>query len=108
MDIDQKFQTSKKLIFIGWIIMAAWDFLLQVFGHFNLVNYGPENIPFRVAIGYIVGGIPMWYGLWLGSRGIGIPLSIGVFLNLLFGYPCWIPVSILLLINVVIPNILYW
>jgi len=105
MDINQKFRKSKRLIFIGWIILVAWDLFLEALEYFNLVNYYPQKIP--ATIGYIVAAILMWYGLWLGSRGIGIPLSIRVFLNLLFGYPCWIPFSILLLINVVIPT-LFW
>jgi hypothetical protein len=104
MDINERFRKSKKLIFTGWIIMVAWDLFLEALEYFNLVNY-PQNIP--AMIGYILAAIVMWYGLWLGSRGIGIPLSISVFLNLLFGYPYWIPFSALLLLNVVIPT-LFW
>jgi hypothetical protein len=103
MDINEKVRTSKTLIFIAWVIMVLLDLFLVGLEYFNF--YYPQNIP--VAIGCIVAAILMWYGLWLGSRGIGIPLSIGLFLNLLFGYPCWIPFSILLLLNVVIPT-LFW
>jgi hypothetical protein len=107
MDINEKFRTSKKLIFIAWVIVVTWDSFLQVLQHFDLFNYDPQNIPFRVAIVFIFAGMLMLFGLWLGSRGIGIPLSVRVFLSLLFGYPCWIPVSILFVMKFVIPFIYF-
>ena len=107
MDINERYRTSKKLIFIAWIITAVWDLFLQVLQHFGLFNYNPQDIPFRVAIVFIFAAVLILYGLWLGSRGIGTPLSIRVFLSLLFGYPCWIPVSIFLVVNFVIPFIFF-
>ncbi len=107
MDINQKFRISKRLIFIAWIITLVWNSFLHVLDHFDLFHYNPQDIPFRFAIVFIFAGVLMLYGLWLGSRGIGIPLSIRVFPNLLFGYPCWIPASIYLLINFVIPIIYF-
>ncbi len=105
MDINERFRKAKKIIFIGWIIIVAWDLFLEALASLSLVSYYPKNI--SAMIGYVFGAILRWYGLWLGSRGIGIPLSTSVFLNLLFGYPCWIPFSVLLLLNVVIPT-LFW
>ena len=107
MEINEKFRTSKRLIFIAWVITLVWDSFLQVLDHFGLFHYNPQDIPFRFAIVFIFAGVLMLYGLWLGSRGICIPLSIRVFLNLLFGYPCWIPVSILFVMNFVIPFIYF-
>ncbi len=107
MDINQKFRISKRLIFTAWVITLVWDSFLRVLDHFHLFHYDPQDIPFPAATVFIFAAIMMLYGLWLGSRGIGIPLSIRVFLSLLFGYPCWIPASIYLLINFVIPIIYF-
>ena len=35
-------------------------------------------------------------GLFLGSRGVGKPLTTRLFFSLLFAFPCWIPAVVYL------------
>ena len=49
----------------------------------------------------------MLIGVLLGSRGVGVPLSVNRFSSLLFGYPCWMPFIIYIANMWVIPIIYY-
>jgi len=107
MEINEKLKRSKKLIFFAWVISVFWDLLMQLLSVYDLVEYGTGSVQWWVVIVYILATVLLLYGLWLGSRSIEAPLSISRFLNLLFGYPCWIPVSVYLVINLVIPIIYF-
>lgn len=106
MEIEAKLNKSKKLIFSAWVIALSWDIVLQILSSYGYIEYrmwNAWNDSWWLAVVFIFATGLLLYGLWLGSRGIGEPLSLDWSWNLLFGYPCWVPVSIYLVINFIIP-----
>jgi len=83
MDIGKKYVTAKKLILTALIIDLSWDIVLKILNSHGYVEYQTGHDSWWVAIGFFIAVGLFLYGLWLGSRGIGEPLSFRLFWNLL-------------------------
>ena len=85
-----RLKLAKKILFIACIIAVLGSCIALYYGIFP-GNKGHIDVPYWTQIPFIAGSILMLIGVLLGSRGVGLALSLSRFFSLLFGYPCWIP-----------------
>jgi hypothetical protein len=105
-NILNRLKLSKKILFIAWIIAVLGSFI-ALYYTIPPGNNDHTNVPYWAHIPFIAGSILMLVGVLLGSRGVGVPLSVNRLFSLVFGYPCWIPFLIYLTNMWVIPMIYY-
>ena len=99
--MEKKVRVGKWLIFISGMISAIIAIYTEMISPESFTD-NDLNSPFMIILGLILSAIFI-YGLYLGSRAVGIPLTVQRFFQLIFGFPCWIPFAIyicaLILVN---------
>ncbi|MCP3901753.1 MAG: hypothetical protein GY707_18745 [Desulfobacteraceae bacterium] len=106
MNNNTKYAISRWLIFISFLVAISGVFYseiaIEIFP--NLKPLDPHSTTMDI-VGLVLCVIFV-VGLYLGSRGLGVPLSFKLFIHLLFSYPSrFILVPYLLLI---LASIIYY
>jgi hypothetical protein len=86
---------SKRKSFAEKIIVASWLIAivssLFVFYYSNFVaSANSDKVPFWCVFFFLFASILMLFGVLLGTRGVGVPLTLDRFFSLSLGYPRWI------------------
>ncbi len=87
MEDIQKYKTARWLIFASTFISMSFaiydEILVGIFPSFEQVD---PNSPYLIILLVILCSLYL-SGIFLGSRGLGHKLSLGVFFHLSFSYP---------------------
>jgi len=110
MDDQTKYTASRWLIFLTIIIA----FTAEISNEISISYYNGKEIIDPHSIYTAIGGLCLCamflLGLYLGSRGLGLPLSFGLFFHLIFSKPSryfWI-VFLSLTIIAIIYHLIFW
>jgi len=106
MNNNTKYAISRWLIFVSFLVAISGVFYTEVATKMfpGLKPFNPHStvmdiVGFSLCVIFVT-------GLYLGSRGLGVPLSFNLFIKLLFSYPSrFILVPYLLL---VVASIIYY
>ena len=106
MDDKTKYDISRWLIFISFFVVISGVFYSEIAVSIfpNLKPLDPHSVVMDV-VGLTLCVI-LVTGLYLGSRGLGVPLSIKLLIHLLFTYPTRIVLIPYLLL--IVGSIIYY
>lgn len=96
MEIERKIKIGKKWIFAAVIVasfMALWTEIVAP-RMYPTLQPDPKSVTSDI-LGILISSGYL-YGLYLCSRAVGIPLTVMYFIRLSFGFPCWIPILIVI------------
>ena len=82
-----KYKLSRWMIFISVLLSIIWQIYYEIGknSYTDISQFNPNYIV--IAILGMIPCIVFIYGLFLGSRGLREPLTIKLFLHLIFSYP---------------------
>ena len=94
MTLEKRLFLSKTFIFASAslaVLASFWiDIIAPSIGELHPVD--AFSVPWTISGLFL--SVLFLSGVYMGSRGVGRPLTISAFFKLVFGFPCWIPFAV--------------
>ena len=94
MEIERKIKTGKRWIFAAVFLSCLMAMWIEIVAPRMYPALQPDPQSASIGLLGLLISSGYLYGLYLCSRAVGVPLTVMYFIRITFGFPCWIPMVI--------------